>query len=58
MLCFYKHPMPRASKARSVQKAGISFIDRMTQSHPINKQPPTFEETPTLSRHPDEDRDL
>jgi len=50
--------MPRASKARSVQKAGISFIDRMTQSHPINKQPPTFEETPTLSRHPDEDRDL
>jgi len=37
MLCFYKHPMLRASKARSVQKAIISFIDRMTPSHPINK---------------------
>ncbi|KOH45259.1 hypothetical protein NC99_19510 [Sunxiuqinia dokdonensis] len=30
--------MPRASKTCPVQKAGISFIDRMTQSHPINKR--------------------
>jgi hypothetical protein len=35
ILCLYKHPMPRASKARSVQKAIISFIARTTRRHPI-----------------------